>query len=513
MNSFFGISMSARALSAGQTALNTINHNISNADTAGYSRQVTNQQASNPMKTGNGSGMIGTGVDITSVSRVRNQFLDNRYWSQNVSCGEWTVKSDTLAELEALANSSSEDGLDDVLNSFVSALEDLADDPGSDSARSAVKEEGAAFCKYLNNLAGDLRDLREDYNSSVKTKVEEINSYARQISALNQLIYKAELSGGTANDLRDQRTVLVDKLSAIADVKVSEVSTGTLPNGKDNLQFRVTINGKNLVNHSQVNELECCQVNGGADNDGMYNVRWAGTDDDVSFNGGEIKGYLDMYKGSGLNGEFKGIPYYTGKLDSFAQTFAKAFNEGVYSDGQAYFSGHAGGVGADDTTGTRFFSYEGKSSAELEAGGSDLDSVYQNITAANISLSSDVENNPDKIAAASAGGEAENSDCLSELLKLFDDNRVFDNGTPEDNINSIYTTMGVEVSYSAKLSNHQKNILDHVDTNRTSVSGVSIDEETTNLVKYQQFYNAAAKVMSVLDEVLDVTINSLGAGW
>lgn len=502
MNSFFGLSVGVKALSAAQAALYTVNHNISNADTTGYSRQVVTQKASSALKTGSGSGMIGTGVTIDSVIRIRNVFLDNRYWDENIKYGEWSTKSTTLSELEALLASSSDDGLDDVLTSFVSAMEDLLDDPSSDSARAALKEEGAALCKYLNNMAGTLEDLLEEYNSCIKSNVDEINSYAKQICELNKQIYKAELDGSTANDLRDQRTVLVDKLSAIADVEVSEVSSG------DDVRFCIKINGKSLVNHFEVNELECYTTT-----EGPYAVCWAEAGDDITFDGGEIKAYLDMCNGDGLNGEFKGIPYYMNQLDTFARTLAKAFNEGIYADGQSHCSGHADGVGLDDSTGIRFFSYDGKSSDELMESGSDTDSIYANITAANISLSSDVEEDTDKIAASSSSGEDENSDNLSELLEIFEDGSVFDNGTPEDFINSIYTTIGVEASFASQMSDTHENILDHIDSNRTSVSGVSIDEETTNLVMYQQAYNAAAQVISVMDEILDVTINSLGASW
>lgn len=508
MNSFFGLNVGVKALAASQTALNTISHNISNANTAGYSRQLVEQKASDPLKTGSGYGMVGTGVDITYITRVRNVFLDARYCNQNINYGEWSAKSSALSELQSLLDSSTDEGLGDVIDDFISSLEDLSDDPSSSSARAAALQEGQALCKYINNMAGNLQDLRDDCNSSVKSKVDEINSYAKQICALNQQIYKAELDGSTANDLRDRRTVLVDKLSAICNVQVSEVSAGTLPNGKDDVRFCVRINGIDLVNHFDMKELECY-----TGDDGMYAVRWACTKNAVNFQGGEIKGYLDMCSGNGTNGAFKGIPYYMDKLDNFARTLAKAFNEGIYSDGQSYGSGHAGGVGADDTTGTRFFSYDGKSSEELMNSGSDMDSVYQNITALNLSLTSDVEQDTNKIAAASASGEAENSDNLEALIGIFDDSRVFGNGTPTDNVNSIYTTMGVEAAYAAQLSDSHKSILDHIDSNRTSISGVSIDEEASNLVKYQQTYNAAAKAISVLDEVLSVTINSLGADW
>lgn len=506
MNSFFGLNMGVKSLFASQAALNTISHNISNADTEGYSRQVVSQKASRALSTSNGSGMVGTGVDIESIVRIRNVFLDQRYWQENAQYGEYSVKSSSLSELESLLQGASDDGLDDALNSFASALEDLVNDPGDDSARSALVAEGSALCKYLNNMYGTLEDLRDENNSTVKTQVDEINSLARQISVLNQQIYKGEASGDTANDLRDQRTLLVNQLSAIADVEVKETSFGTLANGRKDLRFSIKINGVSLVNHFSVNELECYENSAGT-----YDVQWAGTHNKVTFTGGEIKGYLDMCNGDGSDGSFKGIPYYMNQLNTFARTLAKAFNEGIYADGESHSSGHAGGVGLDGSTGVRFFSYAEKSSDELMGSGTDMDEIYAGMTAGNISLSADVLNDTDKIAASSSAGEEENSDNLTELIGMFDDSEVFSNGTPEDNVSALYATMGIETALVSKLANIHENVVEMIDNHKTSISGVSLDEETSNLVKYQLAYSAAAKVISVMDEILDVTINSLGA--
>jgi len=507
MNSFFGLNVGLKSLFASQTALNTINHNISNADTAGYSRQVVSQKASQALSTSNGSGMVGTGVKIESIVQIRNVFLDQRYWQENAQYGEYSIKSDTLSELESLLSGASDDGLDDALNSFTSAMEDLADDSSEDSARSAMVAEGSALCEYLNNMYGTLEDLLDENNSAVKTKVDEINSLANQIGALNQQIYKAESTGDTANDLRDQRTVLINQLSGIANIEVKEVSFGTLANGKKDLRFSIKINGVSLVNHFSVNELECSESS-----DGTYGVQWAESHNEVSFSGGEIKGYLDMCNGHGSDGDFKGIPYYMNQLNNFARSLAKAYNEGVYADGESHSSGHAGGVGLDGSTGVRFFSYEEKSTAELMNSCTDMDEIYANITAGNISLSADVINDTDQIAASSAAGEAENSDNLTELIEMFDDSEVFDNGTPEDYVNGVYATIGIETALASKLANIHENLVELIDSHKTSISGVSLDEETSNLIKYQLAYSAAAKVISVMDEILDVTINSLGAG-
>jgi len=511
MSSFLGLNIALKGLYATQNSIYTVDHNISNADTKGYSRQVTCQKASSPITVGSTSGMIGTGVDTTTVERIRDLFLDKRYWNQNSNYGEWNIKSSSLDELESIMDETSEDGLNGILSEFSSSLEELYKNSESSENRTVVAQNGKSLCLYLNNAAGRLKDMRDDYNQCVKIKVNEVNSYAKQICDLNEQIYKAELNGSTANDLRDQRTLLTDKLSKIVDVQVNEVAAGTLANGKEDIRFQVSINGQTLVNHFQVNELECCEIDDGSYNDGMYGIRWQETGNNVKIEGGEIKAYLDLRDGSGEDGEYKGVPYFMNMLDTFSHTLAKAFNEGIYADSTKHCNGHADGIDLNGNTGIRFFTFDDMSSEEFMASGSDIDSIYENITAANISISSDVAEDESKIAAASSGGEAGNSENAGILLDMFSDNHVFKEGAPEDFVNTIVSNMGVCGSFASRMLENQESILKSIDTGRTSVSGVSLDEETTNLIKYQQTYNAAAKMISVLDELLDVTINSMGA--
>lgn len=506
MSSFLGLNIALKGLYASQSSIYTVDHNISNTDTAGYSRQVTKQQASTPLKVNSTTGMIGTGVDTTSVTRIRDQFLDNRYWLENSNYGEWNVKSSSLSELESIIDETSEDGLGGVLTEFVSSLEELCKNPESSEIRTTVVQNASSLCLYLNNSANTLTDLQSDYNSSVRIKVNELNSIAKQIRDLNEQIYTAELDGSIANDLRDQRSLLIDELSGLADISVNEVNAGTLANGQEDIRLQITINGQTLVNHYQVNELECYEINDGSDNDGMYGIRWLKTGDEAKIEGGEIKAYLDLRDGTGVSGEYKGIPYYMNMLDTFAQTLSKAFNEGISSDGTKHCSGFADGYDLNGDTGTRFFTYDGISSEAFVSDGAD----YSKITAASISVASEAEEDPDMVAAASAAGESGNGENASILLKIFSDDGVFEEGMPEDFINTIVSNMGVCANFASRMMDNHETILNAIDTNRTSVSGVSLDEETTNLIKYQQTYNAAAKMITVIDELLDVTINSMG---
>lgn len=502
-STFAGLSIANRGLSASQIGLATTTNNMSNMNTTGYSRQVVNQIAIGPAAVYSTS-YVGAGAEVTSVDRVRSFRLDQKYWAENSSLGEWEAKSGYLEELEEILGTSADDTtFNTTMDEFYSALEALSEDPSSSAARAEVLEAGSAVCAYLNDAAKRLTQLRNDVNSDVKTAVTEINSYAQQIADLNQRIGVATAAGASASELEDQRDALVDKLSELVDVEVIQ---------NDNNTYTVTVGGATLVSGNKARELECYTIADGSSQDGLYGIRWADTGATFSAgDSGSLKAYLDLRDGTGTDGAYKGIPYYMGQLDEFAQTFAKAFNEGIYKDGSSYYGGHAGGYGADGTTGVRFFSYDGLSSDDLMASGADTDAVYANITASNISLTADVTEDVDKIAASSASGEEGNNENVDDLLSICKDSRMFNSGTPEDYYNSIIATLGTAASYASRQNNIQSAIVAYIDDSRSSVSGVSSDEETANLTKYQQAYEASAQMISTWNQIYATTINMVSS--
>jgi len=498
-STFMGLSIASRGLAASQTGLAVTSSNISNVNTTGYSRQVVNQVSIGPAAVYSNNSVVGSGVEVTSVDRVRSFRLDQKYWQENSSLGEWQAKSTYLEEIETIFGGA-DDSFSTTMDEFYAALEDLATDPGSSSARAVVLQTGAAVCEYLSDSAERLAQLRDDINSDVKTTVQQINSYAQQIAGLNQQIAVASASGASTNELDDQRDALIDKLSALADIEVAEDS------------YTITIAGATLVSGSKARQLECYTI---ADGEGMYDIKWADSGD--SFDAGDsgaLNAYLELRDGA--TSDNKGIPYYINQLNTFAQTFAKAFNEGIYKDGSTYYSGHAGGYGLDGSTGIRFFSYSdvdgnSLSSAELMASGATTDEIYANITAANISLSADILEDLSKIAASSSIDEEGNNENIDDLISLCSDTRMFDSGTPEDYYNSIISTLGTASSYAQRQYDLQSTITTYIDNSRSSVSGVSTDEETANLTKYQLAYNASAQMISTWNQIYATTINMVSS--
>lgn len=495
-STFMGLSIAGRGLNAAQVGLATTTNNMSNVDTTGYSRQVVNQTSIGPAAVYSSS-LVGSGVEVTSVDRVRSFRLDQKYWQENSSASKLEAEATYLEQVENVFGSTDTSDISAALDDFYAALESLSTDPSDTTARAVVLEDAENLCSILNEASASLTELRNDINSDVKTTVEQINSYASQIADLNKQIAVATASGASANELEDQRGILVDELSGLVGIDVTECEDGSLT---------ISIEGTNLVSGNKAKELECYTVTDTtSDQYGMYGIRWA--DSGQAFDSGDsgaLNGYLEVRDGT--SAESKGIPYYISQLDEFTQTFAQAFNEGVTS-GTTTYSGHADGTGLDDTTDIRFFSYDDLSSEELMASGSDTTAIYQNITAANITVSKDIQEDTNKIAAASSSGGDDNSENLADLISICGDVNISGNATVLDLYNTIVTKVATASANVQAAYNRKSTTVSYIDTSRSSVSGVSSDEETVKLATYQAAYDASAKMVSAWSELYQTTLD------
>ncbi len=536
--SFFGLNIAVRGLFSAQRSLDITNHNLNNINTPGYSRQQAVQVASRPMALADGTGMMGTGSDVIGVKRIRDEYLDFKFWSENLSYGEWSVKNQVLADLEVMFNEPSDSGFTTIMSDFFDSLQELSKDPSSAAVRSLVKQRGVTLAKFFNNLATNLEELQKDINYRIQTKVEEVNSLAVQIQQLNRQIYITELGGNTANDMRDQRTVLVDRLSKIINIEANEIVTGYTPDGREDKHFVITISGKALVDHFTVSKLALEQrpsdkkVNR-EDAGNLYEIKWA-DGNKLNIKGGELRGYLDVRDGNegsvnpdnGLvSPNYKGIPYYLKKLNEFVRVFARAFNEGYIDlDGDRAFdpdevgTGHASGYGYNtDKTGIRFFTMTGEGRQPLSTEDfldgatdqADIFDIYERITAKNFSVSADILDDYNLIATSDASGEAGNIRVLNELLDFRRNADMFSEGAPEDFMKSLVATLGIDSQQADNYSDNQQIVVNQIINRRLSNSGVSIDEEMANLVKFQHAYNAAAKMIQTMSEIYETLINKL----
>jgi len=307
--SFYGMNVSISGLFAAQRNMDTIAHNTANLETVGYSRQVVLQKASSPIRLYNRTGMVGTGVDVVSVARVRDFYVDKKYWFQSSILGEWAQKASANSEILTRIDDTGGKGYSTSMNDFYSVLQELSKDPADLSIRAVVKEEAQSLTSYFNNLAVSLDKIQEDLNFEVKIKVDLINSIGHRIETLNQQIYHIEALGERANDLRDARDLLVDELSSLIDIEVGEHNFGKLPTGADDMRFYIYIGGVQFLQHynnngTVVNELGCVARAAKANEEdvpGLYDVMWtklAGDSDYVRVSGGSLKGALDVRDGN-----------------------------------------------------------------------------------------------------------------------------------------------------------------------------------------------------------------------
>ena len=223
-STFFGLNTAYTGLLASNAALNTTSNNIANVQTEGYSRQQVVQQASNALRVFQTYGCAGAGVETLAIERVRDEFYDYRLWNTNAKLGEYEMKQYYMQQLETyFEDNGTNAGFKTVFDQLmITGMQELLKDPSSDTAKSQFVGYAGALAEYFNGLAGNLEVLQKDVNQEIKLKVDEINSLAGEIASLNKQINTIELAGGTANELRDRRSLLIDQLSQIVDVEVSE---------------------------------------------------------------------------------------------------------------------------------------------------------------------------------------------------------------------------------------------------------------------------------------------------
>lgn len=316
---FLGLNTGLSGLNYFQTALNTTAHNISNANTNGYSRQSVIASASNPLSIVAPYGMMGTGVKATSIERERNAYYDNKYYVATSKQSQYEISYDKLSELQTYMNEmSSESGYTQWITKMSTALQDLADNPSDYTARISYTLTADSFTDMVNELAVNYQNAQKSINDEVELVVSEINSLSKQIYELTQQIISIELKGGTANDLRDKRGVCIDKLSEYGETTVEEKSimfgTGLDAVESNAEAMTVYFNGQLLTDEKEYKELMVVPRNQNInqnDVEGLVDIYWkcpdgtAGEHFDVTSYTGRLKGLFDIRDGN--NGEvFKG---------------------------------------------------------------------------------------------------------------------------------------------------------------------------------------------------------------
>lgn len=546
-STFFGFNVVKSGLSANQMALNTVSHNIANANTEGYSRQRLTMYADKPDTFPSAPGTIGKGVRMDNVTQIRDEFLDFKYRNENTKLGEYSTLEETYKTLEAIINEPSDSGIATVMDEFFSALHELNKAPESLTTRALVRQRAIALQETVNGLSESLNREQENLDYEITVVADEINGYAKQIADLNRTIYTSELNGQSANDLRDQRNLILDKLSELVDIEYYDDSMG---------RFYVDVTGRPLVSHYTYDTLETyerTERENPYDVDRLHDLEWA-SGSTFHTTGGKLSALLDMR--DNISGEQKGIPYYVDKLNEFVDTLATELNR-VHKSGydlngdtginlftinnmttadyenflltEGYNDGAAIDVSSAVLSGTSTSltddenneiiqenitdilennpHYEGKSIKFVQ----NKYIVVDRIQANELTISKDVEFDLDKISAsATAEGAPGDGDNALNLAQVRHNVGLYAWGSPDDFIKSLVSNLGVDAQDALRNADNEAVLLKQIEYNRQSIMGVSLDEEMTNMVKYQQSYNACARMMNVMDEMIDLVVNRLG---
>ena len=305
-STFFGLDIGTSGLHTYQAALNTTAHNITNAKTEGYSRQQVNRQAKDPIAIAQRYGMVGTGVIANKVSQIRDEYYDLKYRSANTINGEYDSRTYYLKNIQNFLNEINDGGFNTNFKNLFNGMSEVEKNPTSKSARAQMVNQAYALTEFFNNVSENLKNTQNEVNFTIKNTVDTINSYGDQIATLTKQINMIEVSGGFANDLRDQRNLIVDQLSALANVTVKEEHIGEGMSGSLSgvTHYTVKINGGYLVNNYEANKIETVPrdyISNINDVEGLYDLTWSDGQNFSTHNsqlGGKLGALFQMRDGN-----------------------------------------------------------------------------------------------------------------------------------------------------------------------------------------------------------------------
>jgi flagellar hook-associated protein 1 FlgK len=488
-STFYGLEIAKSGLFASQRSIDLTGHNISNSNTVGYTRQ---RLLLSPKEIGVGGvrfkeitrGYSGEGVRINGIEQVRNIYLDTQYRREDSKLEYWSTRSDALGYIEQLFGETGDTGLSVSITNFFTSLQTLSMNPESKECRMSVLQSATEMTYDFQHIASQMADKQSDMDEAVRVTVIQMNDIATSIADLNDQIFRFELHGEKANDLRDQRNNLLDTLAGIVDIDYTENADGMVD---------VSIGGDLLVDGTTVNALQTTQTqpNAIAGLGPLYEVTWAATANPLVCASGKLKGYLDIRDGNASTNV--GVPYLMSRLDELAYGITHEFNL-VHNAGWSLPDASNGNVSA---TGIDFFT-EGAAP----------------VTAFNFSVDAAIQASVFNIATAGAQVTApelrgDNTNAL-DLVNL--QNQI---GLPvissiEGYEKGFVAEIGLETSHTNQMRDSQQVLVDSLSNQRQAVSGVSVDEEMANLVQFQHSYEASARMITAIDEYLDLLINRMG---
>ena len=452
------MSVALQSLLTQQGAMEVVANNIANANTPGYSREVPILEESPPILSGNT--MVGTGVTLQSVQSVRDNILDLRIDQETSQQSSLNSYVDSMNQVQALFNETQGTGLQTDLSNFFNSFQSLATDPTSSSLRQAAIIAGQDLAGAFSQTSDNLATIQQGLDQSVVQTVQQVNQLTAQVANLNQQIQMVSNSGDNPGSLEDQRDEALTNLSNLIDTAVVYANNGTVS--------VTTTNGALLVSGNQSDALTT-QINSAT---GMNDVYAQGTDITSTIAGGQLQGLISARD--------SGIPSAQSSLDNLAAGLISAVNQQQKA-----------GYDLNGAQGTDFFTPFTPPTPGSNAGAAATMTVALT--------------NPDQVAASSDGtqGDNGNATALADLQNA----SIVSGQTAGDYYSNLIDQVGNDVSNATSEQEAVGLVLQQLTNQQQSISGVSLDEEATNLITYQQAYEAAARVISTVDELNEATID------
>ncbi|MDR0425100.1 MAG: flagellar hook-associated protein FlgK [Clostridiales Family XIII bacterium] len=524
---FLAFQTAHRAMAASQLLLDTSGNNIANANTKGYTRQRVDLNAIS-----NGGYVqrfkpqdvtAGAGVEAVRVSQVRDQFLDARYRLQNSEDAKYTAILSGFHDLENVLDDTLYDGIKTEIANFKNALDPMLGNPASSDMAMVVRNAAQKVTSILNTYALHVENVRNQEIFDLQSVYinTDFNSIVRNIASLDKQINEELAHGNTPNELYDERNLLFDRLSGLADVKI-EISPKKLSDtiSVERVQIFLVDNktGKNidLIDDEAFNTLDAhmnpdgtlrVEINSAFGNTGLKDI----TD---YMQGGTIGGKLNIINGKGaefgsyVSGDnlFRGTLYYQGMIDTFAANFARVFNEvNRYNPNNVQPTPPAPALPVNEQR--DLFSTNDGSTI---------------VTAKNLRVSAEWLDDPMHLTVTQPGDPSEGENIARMIVALTSPQAgfykqgdpgqasIFSDGTFEEYLTGLSATLGLDVSLYDNYSKTSNYVMNSLFTARQSVSGVSLEEEGVYLMTYQKSYNAAVRYFTVLDEAVNAIINNMG---
>lgn len=557
-STFAGFTTAQLAMATSQRALDVTGQNIANINTPGYTRQRLDIASLNTQKgdfyNSNSTIKVGYGVEMTGVSQLRDPFLDAQYRSQISKLGTTDAHVAGYEQLATIFDEATMDGVRAAFISLSSSMSTLSTQAGNKEHDTAVRSNMQVLLNLFRENSIRLQDIREDMQVGFEsTDIKDLNGILENIAQLNTSIKNSQILGNPALELQDQRNSLLDELGSYLPItaKYTEQTIGpgqtveilnvNFTDGEGQVHtlvsdgrfgyFDTDVNGEPVTLTLTTANAIRKQLAGNVKDDTTGEEKYIDL-----LGSGTIKGTLDFLNKSGdFDGsDFKGLGYYKKALDSLVKTFAEEFNNA----NKAVVTKHPDGTAIE---GSLLLDADGKPQIDpndsnkylIDDPNGTLQTVYidrplferrdpsKDFAADNIKVADGWLNGDygitisNKLINGDTGSTADEN--IMNMVKLLDksldfksDGIKFYTGSFHDCFANIENTLGIDAKSSNTLLENQISVLNQTSNSRDGVSGVQLDEEGMSLLHYNQSYNAAARLMTTLDEALDKLINGTG---